>query len=371
MVLLSPRSPAPPHASDLPDRFLLTADHYVNPRWWPIEQETIFRRTWLYVGDCDRLPESGMVWAKPMPGVNLLITRDQAGTLRAFQNVCPHRAALLVPKTGVRFCKQVVCPYHAWVYDLAGNLVGTPAQNQFSDSFHKSDFALRPVRLETWAGFIFVCLDDQMPPLASFLGSIPENLSQYRTHQTCQLAYKRYPVACNWKNYHDNTLCDYHVAIAHRTTLHQAQGPVRHYQHQFEAYVNLLYTPTTAAWRENHQPLSHLPDRCREGFFTYGIYPNLHLLAFPNGLLAWIQIEPLTPSTCQVNLEIYGDPQFSPAPDALLADFEAFMQEDMALTESVQQGYASGAYTPGPVNGLEARIVHQQRLIQAAIAPNP
>jgi len=53
--------------------------------------------------------------------------------------------------------------------------------------------------------------------------------------------------------------------------------------------------------------------------------------------------------------------------EELLAEFEAFMQEDMVLTESVQQGYASGAYTPGPVNGLETRIIHQQKLIDDAI----
>lgn len=359
--------PVPPDLHGLPEQFLLTADHYTNPRWMPIEQQAIFRRAWLYVGDGKYLNQSGMVWARSVAGVPLLIVRDNAGELRAFHNVCPHRAAILSPKAGIHPCQTLVCPYHAWVYDLSGRLVGVPSQAQFPPSFQKQDFGLRSVRLETWSGFVFICFDDATPPLAEYLGSIPDYLGQHRIAATQSLVAKQYTVACNWKNYHDNTLCDYHVAIAHRTTLNQVQGPIRHYQHQLEAFVNLLYTPTAKAWQAENPVLPALKGRSREGFFTYGIYPNLHLLGLPNGLLAWLRIEPLTVESCQVTLEMYGDPAFCPPVEDLLADFEAFMQEDMVLTESVQQGYASGAYTPGPVNGLEVRIIHQQQLIWNAL----
>lgn len=357
-----------PQQQGLPERFLLTADHYINPKWQEIEQQRIFRRTWLYVGDSERLSESGMVWATTVAGIRLLISRNLAGDLKAFHNVCPHRAAVLAPEVGVQPCKQLVCPYHAWVYDLAGNLVGVPSEDKFGDCFQRQNFSLYPVRLETWSGFIFVCLNDAAPSLQEFLGSIVENLGQHRTAHTRSLVRKQYQVACNWKNYHDNTLCDYHVAIAHRTTLNPVQGPLRQYRHQLEPYVNLLYTQTTAAWKAANKSLPHLTGPSRDGFFTYGIYPNLHLLGLPTGLLGWIGIDPLTVDRCRITLDLYGDPDYVPASEALLAEFEAFMQEDMALTESVQQGYASGTYRPGPVNGLECRIIHQQKLIYEAIS---
>jgi phenylpropionate dioxygenase-like ring-hydroxylating dioxygenase large terminal subunit len=350
-----------------PERFLLEADHYTNPKWQEVEQRQIFRRTWLYVGDAGRLSEPGMVRSTTVAGISVLITRDHAGELRAFHNVCPHRAAILAPEVGVQTCKQLVCPYHAWVYDLAGNLVGVPSQEQFGEGFQKQDFSLYPIRLETWSGFLFICLDEKAPTLENFFGSIPQNLGQHRTPNCQQLLRKQYQVACNWKNYHDNTLCDYHVAIAHRTTLNQVQGPVRQYRHQLEPYVNLLYTPTTTAWQTENQILPHLTGPSRDGFFTYGIFPNLHLLGLPNGLLAWIRIDPLAVDRCQVTLDVYGDPAFTPPLEVLQTEFEAFMQEDMALTESVQKGYASGTYRPGPVNGLETRIIHQQKLIHQAI----
>jgi len=356
-----------PHQQGLPERFLLEADHYTNPKWQEVEQGRIFRRAWLYVGDAERLSEPGMVWSTTVAGISLLITCDQAGELRAFHNVCPHRAAILAPEIGVQICKQLVCPYHAWVYDLAGNLVGVPSQEKFGAGFQKQDFALNPIRLELWSGFIFICLDKKPPPLEKCLGSISTHLGTHRTPNSRQLLCKQYQVACNWKNYHDNTLCDYHVPIAHRTTLNQVQGPVRQYRYQLEPYVNLLYTPTTTAWQTENRILPHLTGPSRDGFFTYGIFPNFHLLGLPNGLLAWIRIDPLVVDQCQVTLDVYGDPAFTPSPEVLQAEFEAFMQEDMELTESVQKGYTSGAYRPGPVNGLETRIIHQQKLIHQAI----
>jgi phenylpropionate dioxygenase-like ring-hydroxylating dioxygenase large terminal subunit len=367
VTIWNAQSVVSPRQQGLPEKFLLEADHYTNPKWQDIEQQQIFRRTWLYVGDSRRLSEPGMAWATTVANIKVLITRDASRELRAFHNVCPHRAAVLTPEVGIQLCKQMVCPYHAWVYDLAGNLVGVPSQDKFGEGFQRQALALHSIRLETWSGFIFICLDQDAPGLEEFLGSIPNTLGRHRTVASRQLFCKQYQVACNWKNYHDNTLCDYHVAIAHRTTLNQVQGPIRQYLHQFEPYVNLLYTPTTAAWQLNNQILPHLTGPGRDGFFTYGIYPNLHLLGLPNGLLAWIRIDPLAVDHCQVTLEVYGDPEFTPSPAALQAEFEAFMQEDMELTESVQKGYASGAYRPGPVNGLESRIVHQQRLIGKAI----
>lgn len=359
--------PATPDTYGLSERFLLSADHYTNPAWLPVEEQQIFRRAWIYVGDSQLLVQPGSIWSQTVGGISLLISRDLSGELRAFHNVCPHRAAQLVPQVGVQTCRRLVCPYHAWTYDLAGSLVGVPSQGQFTETFDRLDFALQPVRIETWSEFIFVCFDWQLPPLKEFLGSIDANLGQHRTPHTQALVKKHYTVACNWKNYHDNTLCDYHVAIAHRNTLHTVQGPIRRYEHQLESFVNLLYTPTTPAWQATNLVLPQLTGRSREGFFTYGIYPNLHLLGLPNGVLAWLQIHPLTVDQCRVSLEIYGDPDFCPPADQLTADFEAFMQEDMALTESVQVGYASGAYQPGPVNALEARIIHQQNLIYQAI----
>jgi phenylpropionate dioxygenase-like ring-hydroxylating dioxygenase large terminal subunit len=349
--------------TDLESTFL-DAKYYSDPELLPQEIQGIFRRTWLYVGDAANLSTPETVWVTEVAGCSILIVRDSNSTLKAFYNVCPHRASLLVTQPGIHSLKQLVCPYHAWVYNLDGELKGTPAKNRFPAHFCYKDFPLKTIHCEEWLGFIFVCFSEETTPLLEYLGEIPGSLKEHRTESTQLLVKKHYSVACNWKNYHDNTLCDYHVPVVHPHTLNPLQGSVRYYEHSFDEYVNLLYTPTTKEWRSHNPVLDHLGDRARLGFFTYGIFPNLHLVALPNGVLAWIRIDPVTVETCQVNLEIYGIPGFSPLAMELERDFEAFMREDIAITEGVQKGYASGAYTAGIANELEGRILHQQRLIR-------
>ncbi len=366
--MLAQQGNIPVESGDLPDHFLLNADHYTNPAWLSVEQTHLFQRTWLYMGDGAQLGV-GQVWARSVAGQPIVITCVAPGTFKAFHNVCPHRASLLCNQTGIHGRTHLVCPYHAWVYDLDGKLVGAPSQQKFPDSFDPTDYHLKPLRLETWCGFLFLCFTDNVPPLHDYLGSIPTHLGQHRRSETQLLLSQRKTVACNWKNFHDNTLCDYHVAISHRHTLHKVQGPIKYYEHRLETYTNLLLTPVTSPWQTENPTLPDLPELGRTSFFTYGIFPNVHLLGFPNGILAWLYIEPLTTDTCELRSEVYGIPHLSPSTATLKADFDAFSNEDIALTESVQKGYASGAYKPGPVNQLEARIVHQQKLILDFLSP--
>ena len=86
----------------------------------------------------------------------LLIARGRDGELRAFYNVCRHRGTAVVEEpcgSAVRF----QCPYHAWIYDLEGKLVRAKHTDDLDD-FEMKDFGLVAVRMETWQGFVFVCL---------------------------------------------------------------------------------------------------------------------------------------------------------------------------------------------------------------------
>jgi phenylpropionate dioxygenase-like ring-hydroxylating dioxygenase large terminal subunit len=350
-------------ASSKSSQFLDSA-LYREPEMLDFELKHIFRKTWLYVGELEELAEPGNVSVKTIAFSSILFVRDRDGQLRAFHNICPHRGAAFQSTEGCNRLKHLVCPYHGWVYDLTGELIGTPGIDRFPKNFQREDYPLRSLRLEQWGKFTFISFDESVPSLLEFLGEIPFTIGKHHTPATKLLLKKQYQVPCNWKIYHDNTLCDYHVAITHRKTLHPIQGPIRNYQHRFGKYINLLYTPTTESWRSQNQILDSLTADSRTGFFTYGIFPNLHLLAFPNGIIAWLRIEPLSVKTNNVELEIYGIPGISPNEANLIEDFETFMFEDMSVTEGVQQGYESEFFTPGPVNELEARIVHHQELIR-------
>lgn len=368
--MTSSNSPRLPASNPLPEQFLLEASYYVDPSWAEQEQQQIFRQSWLYAGDRTQL-SPGQVWSTEVAAQPILITCDGNGQLRAFHNVCAHRAAALCPQARVQTCSRLICPYHAWVYDLQGQLRGVPSHHDFPPGFAPQALSLRAIALETWCDFIFVCMAEDPPPLAEYLGLVAYQAGQHRRAETQYLFGRSRTVACNWKNYHDRRLCDYHGAIGKQTAPGIAQGqrlpplpgPGQHYGHQFGFYTNLLHRPITPIWRAENPILAGLSDFAGENFLTYGIFPNLHLLAQPNGVLGWLRIDPISPTSCQVNLEVYGIPGCSPPLEQLRAEFDAFMAEDVVLVESVQRGYVSGAYRPGPVNQLEARIVHQQQLI--------
>jgi phenylpropionate dioxygenase-like ring-hydroxylating dioxygenase large terminal subunit len=354
----------PSKLSSKPQHYFFDAALYTHAELLAFEQQHIFQKTWLYLGHCNTLMPSSNVRAIAIADKSILLIRGVDQQIRAFHNVCPHRAAAFCPEAGEYQLNYLVCPYHAWTYNLQGDLVGVPQEGRFASDFCRADYPLFPIQLEQWHGFVFICLSNEASPLQEYLGRIPTALNGHAQSNIQLLVQKHYFVECNWKNYHDNTLCDYHVAIAHRTTLDPIQGPVSQYQHHFDPFVNLLYTPVTPEWLSHNQVLKNLDEQSRNGFYTFGIFPNLHMVALPDGTLAWLRIDPITAETSMIHLEVYGIPNVSPSADQLAQEFEAFMLEDVAITKSVQKGYASGAYRSGPANQLEDRIIHQQQIIR-------
>ena len=159
---------------------------------------------------------------------------------------------------------------------------------------------------------------------------------------------------CNWKIAHDNTLDDYHVAVAHPTTLHREAGAVRNYVHRFSALGNLLVTPHAGGG----------------SFHTFGLPPWMHLITWPEGRMALLEFLPTGPETCLMQLRLFADRSAfnSSAVDGWLEEMLAFLDEDRQLVESAQRGYRSGI-EPGPPHALERRILHWQTLYRNGLPP--
>src|ERR1700732_4271247 len=146
------------------------------------ERARIFRRTWQLVGTLDHAcgevngakrtindPES--FFTADVAGEPIVVVRDKEGTLRAFSNVCRHRAGPIALGSG---CKNVLrCAYHGWTYTLDGRLIGTP-DVEGVEFFDRTTMGMVPLRLETWEKFIFVNFDREAESLCSFLGAIPQ-----------------------------------------------------------------------------------------------------------------------------------------------------------------------------------------------------
>lgn len=344
---------------------------YTNTELLELEQQNIFSKTWLYAGHVSKLSQPGSVMAVEVAGRSILIMRSIEGKLSAFHNACSHRGSALRNTSAPASVKCLVCPYHGWTFDTKGHLKGLPEKDHFASGVNLDKLSLKRVRLETWGPLIFVSLSQNVPSLATFLGEAITLMAGFPMDSLTLLFSDDYDIECNWKTFHDNGLCDYHVNIAHKNTLKDIQGQIKNYQYVFEDYINALVTPTTASWREENTLWDALEDPFRSRFVTFGIFPNLHVYALPDGTLYVERIDAISTHRCRMHAEVYGLPQHLKSIDTIRGWYDELFAEDKVLAESVQQGYisirrdsADTDFTPGPINYLESRVVHQQQLIR-------
>jgi phenylpropionate dioxygenase-like ring-hydroxylating dioxygenase large terminal subunit len=320
----------------------LDSSLYTSPTVEERERKLYSARLWHPLTSSTAIPE-GHAQAFELLDVPLLITR-QGGALRAFHNRCPHRAvALRQPTDRAMPCRRLVCPYHGWTYDLEGRLQAAAREAEFLSPFNRDDWRLPVLRCQERIGLVWVALGDNPLPLEAQLDLLFDEAGASLEQPRQLLRRRELSLHCNWKIAHDNTLDDYHVAIAHPTTLHREQGPVRHYRHAISDHATLLATP--------------YPDGGE--FLTFGLAPWTHLLLWPDGRLALIQFPPLGLERCRMEIWLLGDAAFEDHADAWMDQLQTFLEEDKRLVEAAQLGYRSG-FTPGPPHRLELRILQQQ-----------
>jgi choline monooxygenase len=175
------------------------------------ELESVFSRSWQLVGHSTQLAESGDFFTTAVCGENVLAVND-AGVLRAFLNVCRHRAGPIAEGCGRQ--KLFACRYHGWVYDLKGQLLRAPEMEGVTD-FDPARIRLDTVRIERWGPMLFVTLDPQIPGLQEFFPQLAADCAPYGVETMGYVASHTYQVAANWKVYIDNFLEGYHIPLVH------------------------------------------------------------------------------------------------------------------------------------------------------------
>ena len=141
----------------MPRTKTLPSDFYHSSSVFNQETESIFKNEWLWVGRSEELSFVGSYITTDIIGYPIIILRDNSNDLKAFHNVCRHRAAKVVStKSGV--CKHMICPYHGWKYDLNGKLMDTP-KFYANDDFVEDNHSLFKISIEERFGLVFINLN--------------------------------------------------------------------------------------------------------------------------------------------------------------------------------------------------------------------
>ncbi len=185
-----------------------------DPAVFAFEQDRWFARDWLCVGRAEQAATPGGYFLVRPGGENVIVLRGADGVLRAFYNVCRHRGSTLLEEPCGAVSK-ILCPYHAWVYDVDGSLRRARHTEGLS-GFDPAANGLVPVRCETWQGFVFVSLDPAAPPLTGWLGDLPEHFARFDLAALRRIRRISYDVAANWKVIAENYSECYHCPATAR-----------------------------------------------------------------------------------------------------------------------------------------------------------
>jgi Rieske 2Fe-2S family protein len=182
----------------------LPAAWYYDQKQYERELARIWYRNWIYVARSSEVPGSRAYMTFTLGEQKLLLVRDEEGVLQGFHNTCRHRgAALCTEPHGVLRSSAVVCPYHAWVYGLKGDLLRTSSKS-IPSGFMLENFSLYRIKVSEWRGFIFVSLSDDPLPLSETFGHTFGRLERWPLEDLVVAHVTTKTIQCNWKIFWEN-----------------------------------------------------------------------------------------------------------------------------------------------------------------------
>ena len=367
------------HCLDVNERIecaeTLASRFYTDPAILDLEKARIFRRTWQLVGtldhDCGEVNGAKRTIARSgeffhgggRAASRSLSCATRTERLRAFSNVCRHRAGPIASGSG---CKNVLrCGYHGWTYTLDGRLIGTP-DVEGVEFFDRSTMGMVPLRVETWENFIFVNFDANAEPLSAFLGDIPEQARGFR-FDGLQFAERRdYVIQCNWKVYVDNYLEGYHIPIAHPGLMREID--YSQYRTETFKYYSQQFAPIRAMKASDSGERFYAPGVAgqQQEALYFWVFPNLMLNIYPDNVSTNL-IVPLSHDKTLTIFEWFfhdaGAREVQERIKRAVAFSDEVQQEDIGLCESVQRGLQSSLYDRGRYSVKRENGVHHFHLL--------
>ncbi len=194
---------------------------YTDPGIYAREQAQIFRgKSWHYLGLEAEVPESGNFKTTYIGEQSVVLTRAEDGSLHAVVNRCAHRGNM-VCREAFGSAKKLYCVYHAWSYNLQGDLThaafskGLRGEGGLPPDFDMAEHGLQKLRVATICGLVFANYSAETEPLEEWLGDVAAGIRRVLVKPLKVLGYDTQCIHANWKGYHENPRDSYHANILH------------------------------------------------------------------------------------------------------------------------------------------------------------
>ena len=377
---------APPDGfPKLPD---MPAARYTSAEYYELEREHVFRKSWLFAGHIDEIPEPGCYMRWHNAGDPIVIVHGMDGVIRAFYNTCRHRGAPVVTEDFGK-SSRLICGYHNWTYKTDGTLIGVTERQDFPPDFDLSCRGLIPVRCDMFGNVIFVNFDDDAPSLLDYLGPIADEWAEFDFGNLRLAARYSFDLNCNWKVAMEANMEVYHVPFIHPNTVAPLVDPQRNVNTMYpNGHARMLAPAPRETDREHVRAIDSPPEwKQIEGVGEFGRTATQSYTLFPNWVspLSNFFVPPLVFWPTSLNttrLELvtmapdWGD---GPAPDLwTLPDdtqpngrqMSPIILEDTQFGEAIQQSMQSNAFKSVPLSYQEARIYSFHQNLDRTIGAN-
>lgn len=349
-------------ASELEDARSLPPPIYHDPEILALERSRIFHREWICLGRTAEIPGPGDYLSRDLVGAPVFVVRQRDESIRAFSNVCLHRAARLLDGDG--HAARISCPYHSWTYEIDGRLIGAPYMDRTRD-FDVKAHRLKELRCDVWEGFIYVSLNAEASAPAAHLASLSDMIGDYRMADYEPVFATEDTWNTNWKCLVENYMDAYHIHRVHResfgkygtsedqTHLHDGNEWYSYHYVQEEVGQKSVHAHADNTWtgkdnRSRTWLVNIFPSH------TFQLQPDLlwYLSILPDGLgkvsIRWAVSIP------REILEKARDRQT--VIDKTMALIHQVNGEDQPIVENVFQATRSPDAVQGPLSYLERNV---------------
>lgn len=330
---------------------------YTSEEFLNRELSDIFSKDWFCVGRADALPNAGDFVTQDLAGQPIMVIRDKDGKLRAQSNVCLHRMSTLLHGRGN--ARSIVCPYHAWTYNLDGSLRGAPAMT-LNEGFCKEHYKLPQVRCQEWLGWVFVSLNSEAPDVADQLSQVEEMIGDYDMANYQETFFESHVWDTNWKVLAENFMESYHLPVCHAGTvgafskLEEMDCPPGLPAFNYHTILKDDQLKIALAHPDNDR----MKGERRRTTYLLAIYPSL-LITLTPGYFWYLTLHPEGVGKVRINFGGGMSKEWMQDEEALknLADLKTLLDdvnvEDRGCTEKVYNGICSHMAEPGHLSHLE------------------
>ncbi len=339
----------------------MSRDPYTDPAQFQAERSKVLATHWLIAGRSEQVPGAGDWITYEGHGETVIITRQVDGTLAAFHNVCRHRGPAIVGEMQGCGARRFTCPYHGWVYDTTGKLVGVPERDDF-DAGHLLDVRAPAVAAGEWGGWVWINLagPEKAPALLDFIGpEIVADLGEFHMEDMVLHEVVEWDVPVSYKAVVDGFNEVYHVTQLHHVTPEFTKAARELSFHVLgDNYMAFVPRP------EFMEQLEATWDHHRFAICHYVVFPNTVFNCNPG------HVQLFTPIPIDVDRTRFKcwelihpgdrtDPDYAAYYDHTMAHWatlKGVVGEDIAIYEQLQRTKRSSGYTEHILSSRECKI---------------